>query len=68
MPSQWSVVVVCGRWLVGGRWCLVSGRWSWSVVGGWSVGGGFVLHLQDGVDYPKTIFDHPDELQPDCNK
>ena len=28
--------------MVGGRWLMVSGLWS--VVGGWSVGGGFVLH------------------------
>ena len=36
-----------GKWsVVPGRWCLVGGRCHsgrWSVVGGWSVGGGFVL-------------------------
>ena len=40
MPSRWSAVP--SRWSVVGV-TVVGGRWSWSVVGGWSVGGGFVL-------------------------
>ena len=47
--GRWSAVNFwfgrCGRWSV---LCIFTGRWSvahgrWSVVGGWSVGGGFVL-------------------------
>ena len=44
-----------GKWsVVGGRWSVVGGRWSLigvTVVGGWSVGGGFVLRPLAGQLY-----------------
>ena len=50
--GRWSVIFqVSGQWsVVGGAWSVVGGRCHcgrWSVLGGWSVGGGFVLRLDE---------------------
>ena len=53
-----------GKWsVVGGAWSVVGGRWS--VVGGWSVGGGFVLRLQQSTDFH---FEIPLEVKSDGHR